>query len=54
MVVSVRDCRKFQEFIKDCKLAEGFDLKMVQVSTNTWILSSEEYIPSYEVQEIIN
>jgi len=54
MVVSLRDCRKFQEFIKDCKLAEGFDLKMIQESTNTWFLSSEEYIPSYEVLEIIN
>ncbi|CAB4151700.1 hypothetical protein UFOVP597_30 [uncultured Caudovirales phage] len=52
--VSLRDCRRFSDFIKDREIAKGFNLEMIQTSSNVWLLSSDEYVPDYEVQEIIN
>lgn len=52
--VSLRDCKRFTDFIVDNKIAKGFNLKMIQTYSNVWVLSSDEYLPDYEIQEIIN
>ena len=54
MEVSVRDCARFREFLKDTNIADIYDFEMEQVSTNFWLLKSADYLPDYEVQEIIN
>ena len=52
--VSLRDCRRFQDFLKDTNIASIYDFEMEQICSNSWILKSKNYMPDYEVQELIN
>lgn len=52
--VSLRDCKRFQEFLKNTNIANIYDFEMEQICSNAWILKSENYIPDYEIQGLID
>ena len=52
--VSIRDCKVFQEFLRDSNIEKVYDFKLEQESSNSWILSSDDCLEDYEVQDLIN
>ena len=52
--VSLRDTRNFQEFIKDQNIQNIFDFQIEQTYSNSWVLTSEENLRDYEIQDLIN
>ena len=52
--VSLKDCKRFQDFLKDTNIANIYDFEMEQIYSTCWVLKSDNYIPDYEVQELIN
>lgn len=52
--VSLRDCLKFQEFLRDINICNVYDMELEQISSNFWILTTENYLHSDDMEEIIN